>query len=64
MRNYVTDNPSDLGNYVTADRRQHDGALEQEYVDSLADAMRWAFHDAVPGLEPTCAGMADINATD
>lgn len=45
-------------------KRQHDGALEQEYVHSLADGMRWAFDDAAPGLEPTCAGMADVNATD
>jgi hypothetical protein len=45
-------------------KRQHDSALEQEYVDSLAGAMRWAFNDAAPGLEPTCAGMADVNATE
>ncbi len=45
-------------------KRQHDSALAQEYVHSLADAMRWAFHGAAPGLGPTCAGMADVNATD
>jgi DNA polymerase len=45
-------------------KRQHDSALDQEYVHSLADAMRWAFHDAAYGLEPACAGMADVNATD
>lgn len=44
-------------------KRQHDDALEEEYVHNLADAMRCAFHGAAPGLEPTCAGMANLNAT-
>jgi uracil-DNA glycosylase family 4 len=47
-------------------KRQHKPALEDAYVDSLADALKWAFakgprwSQPVPNLEPTCAGMADV----
>lgn len=45
-------------------KRQHDKALEDEYVRSLADAMRWAIakgsllNQPVPRPDPTCGGMA------
>ncbi|WP_163889994.1 uracil-DNA glycosylase [Mycolicibacterium hippocampi] len=42
-------------------KRQHNDALEQEYVSSLAHALRWGFQSATHLPEPTCAGMADIN---
>lgn len=44
-------------------KRQHDAALEEEYVSSLSEALKWAIakgslwsQTALPG--PTCAGMA------
>ena len=45
-------------------KRQHDKALEDEYVNSLAEAMRWAIAKGSllgqpgPRIDPTCGGMA------
>jgi DNA polymerase len=47
-------------------KRQHKAALEQEYVNSLAEALKWAIAKgplrSQPGLnlEPTCRGMGPV----
>ena len=46
-------------------KRQHDAALEEAYVSSLTQALKWAISKGslrsqpVPRPEPTCEGMAD-----
>ena len=45
-------------------KRQHDDALEQDYLGSLERALRWGFQDATRAPGPTCAGMSDINTVD
>lgn len=49
-------------------KRQHDTALEDEYVSSLAEAVKWAIakgslrSQSAGHIEPTCGGMVPVES--